>query len=97
MLTFSEYLQEMRMLRKLKEDALVNGEVGDSSVISPSNSNVADSDVVKPAVVPMSDCSVLGKAKADNGFMGKNDFFIPKNVLSGNAEVFRRIPKRKKN
>ena len=97
MLTFSEYLQEMRMLRKLKEDALVNGEVGDSSVISPSNSNVADLDVVKPAAVPMSDCSVLGKAdlNGNGGFLGKNDFFISKNVLSGNVEVFRRIPKRK--
>ena len=90
MLTFSEYLQEMRMLKRLKEDMVASaGEAaanGSGEVVSPSNANSSSSEadvVASHSAVPTSDCSVLGRPKDCKGFLGKNDFFIPKNVLSG--------------
>lgn len=97
MLTFSEYLQEMRMLKKIKEDAVLQkgtSNVASTDVVSSTNAVPRTSDVIssKDAAIPMTDHSVLGCPKKDKGFLGVNDFFIPKNMLSGNnSTILKRI------
>lgn len=95
MLTFLEYLKEYN--RQLREDvvmaagdAVASG--GDSITPSGEANGVQNLDVASPkAMNAMTDNSVLGNYSDDkrerDGFLGKNDFHVPYNVLSGSTEI----------
>lgn len=97
MQSFLEYLREQQ--KQLEEDAvLAAGSVApDNAVASPkAYDQMSDNSVSSPkACVGLTDNSVLGGAtrKKDGGFFGKDDFVIPKNVLSGEIDV--KIDRRK--
>lgn len=98
MKSFLEYLKEYEK-KQLEEDAVMDANVGSEAngeVVSQdaAAASIKISDVSKPdAITGLTDHSVLGvksKKKCGNGgFFGKDDFYIPQNVLSG--EVQRRI------
>lgn len=91
---FLKYLREVRE-KQIEEDAVVAADStafsSSSEVASPSEvSDFASSEVTSPnSVVGLTDNSVLGKIskKKNCGFFGKDNFFIPQNVLSGSVEV----------
>lgn len=96
MKSFLEYLKEQE--EHLAEDAVMptgTAPVTGAEVSSPETAtNVKTADVVSPNLaVGLSDNSVLGnptKCRAkDKGFFGKDDFRIPKNVLSGEVETLK--------
>ena len=95
MKTFLEFLKEYN--QQLEEDAVMAaGEAGAASsgadaLSPPGEANGAENlDVAPPkAMNAMTDNSVLGtchKTKDHcDGFLGKNDFHIPRNILSGDT------------
>ena len=95
MKSFWDYWQDY----KINEDAVmaagsVGAEAGAGEVTSPSSpaATPANLDVSPPkANNAMTDNSVLGKPQDDKdncgGFLGRNDFHIPYNVLSGSVET----------
>ena len=96
MVSFLEYLKEYN--RRLKEDAVLAGSLGDGAgtngggeITSPADvpTNVDSGEVSKPSSAPpMSDNSVLGRPKdRKKGFFGPHDFIIPTQVLSGDYEI----------
>ena len=93
MITFLEYLKEYN--RRLKEDAVMAADAtssGGSEVVSPSEvSTPQNLDVSSPKnQTALTDYSILGKCSGKkferDGFLGKNDFHVPVNVLSGDCE-----------
>lgn len=93
MKSFLEYLKEYE--EQLEEDAVMatTTAANTGAEVAPPNAaaNVRCADVASPdAMVGMTDHSVLGipcKGKSkNNGFFGKGDFHILKNVLSGEVE-----------
>ena len=96
MKSFLEWLEEQKAekAKRLKEDAVLasGAPVADNAVASPKayDQATADNSVTSHhACVGLTDKSVLGGAtkKKDSGFFGKDDFRIPKNVLSGEIDV----------
>ena len=95
MKSFWDYWQDY----KVNEDAIVAaGSAGEGAapgeVTSPNapSATPANLDVSPPkAINAMTDNSVLGKTKCDGdscgGFLGKGDFIVPKNVLSGEVQT----------
>ena len=97
MMTFLEYLKEYN--RQLREDAVMaagdagaGANVGGAdSITPPGEANGAQNlDIAPPkAMNAMTDNSVLGtcskKKFEKDGFLGKGDFHIPHNVLSGDT------------
>lgn len=95
MITFLEYLKEYN--RRLKEDAVMSaGDAassgGDSGIVSPGEvSTPQNLDISSPKnQTALTDYSILGKCSGKkferDGFLGKNDFHVPVNVLSGDCE-----------
>ena len=94
MQSFLEYLKEQKEKQEqLEEDAvLAAGSVAaDNAVASPkAYDQAADNSIASPkACIGLTDKSVLGGAtkKKDCGFFGKDDFIIPKNILSGETDI----------
>lgn len=96
---FLNYLKEKKRQKQLEEDAVLAANASstnlDSDVISISSSSNHVTDIVSSpssSNIGLTDHSVLGtierskKNKKDNGFFGKDDFFLPQNVLSGEVE-----------
>lgn len=95
MMTFLEYLKEYN--RQLHEDAVMAAggaganAAGADAVTPPGEANGAQNLDVSPpkSMNAMTDNSVLGKCsdkdREHDGFLGKNDFHIPCNILSGDT------------
>lgn len=97
MMTFLEYLKEYN--RQIREDAVIAaGDAGAGAnaggvdaVTPPGEANgVQNLDVSSPkSMNAMTDNSVLGKYsdkdREHDGFLGRNDFHIPCNILSGDT------------
>jgi hypothetical protein len=97
MMTFLEYLKEYN--RQLREDAVMaagdagaGANTGGADAITPPGeaNGAQNAEVVPPkAMNAMTDNSVLGtcskKKFEKDGFLGRHDFHIPCNVLSGDT------------
>lgn len=103
MMTFLEYLKEYN--RQIREDALIaagdagaGANAGGADVVTPPGeaNGVQNLDVSPPkSMNAMTDNSVLGKCsdkdREHDGFLGRNDFHIPCNILSGDTPVVKPV------